>query len=148
MFQVNDARPDVVTVNQHTAHPHVEKDGSVINLGTAYRSQCMYGIIKMPPPEAGNSTMLAYPSMDSFVAYVFRSKGLGRRRQREARCNRSLALATQPLLLPQLRHDRTLLHPHRAAAPRQHPQTQVHEVPEQVLRADDEVRAEGEGLTV
>ena len=51
--QVVDARPDVVAVNSHTAHPHIEKDGSVVNLGTAYKSQCAYGIIKMPPPEKG-----------------------------------------------------------------------------------------------
>ena len=45
-------------MHRHTAHPHMEKDGSIINLGTVYSGQSAYGLIRIPPPKKGHTNLI------------------------------------------------------------------------------------------
>ena len=44
---------DLVAVNGASAHPHMDKDGTVYNLGRSFGKQCFYKILKIPPAEIG-----------------------------------------------------------------------------------------------
>ncbi|XP_077983649.1 beta,beta-carotene 15,15'-dioxygenase-like [Glandiceps talaboti] len=43
----------VVAVTGASAHPHVDPDGTVYNIGVKYGRYCSYNIIKIPPPDEG-----------------------------------------------------------------------------------------------
>lgn len=49
-----------ITVNTQTAHPHIEEDKTVLNLGSAFGKNSSYKVIKTPPDGSyAASTILA-----------------------------------------------------------------------------------------
>ena len=42
-----------VAVNLATAHPHIEPDGTVYNMGSSFKGGSKYNIIKFTPPLKG-----------------------------------------------------------------------------------------------
>lgn len=59
MFSVNqDDWRKYVSVHMATAHPMKEPDGTVYNMGTHVSAHSSYKIIKIPPPQPGDVSLL------------------------------------------------------------------------------------------
>lgn len=59
---------DFVAVNHWTAHPHVDDDGSVYNMGTSYGSKGMtYNVIKFPSGISEQQVILLRINMRDFL---------------------------------------------------------------------------------
>ena len=51
--QVEDVDSKYVSMHRHTAHPHIDRDGSIVNLGMLYAGQSSYGLFRIPAPKKG-----------------------------------------------------------------------------------------------
>ncbi|XP_071808797.1 carotenoid-cleaving dioxygenase, mitochondrial-like [Asterias amurensis] len=68
---------DSVAVHTATAHPHMDPDGTVYNMGSHFAKKTMYNIIKVPPPEPGMtedpmskaSILCSIPSTETYPSY-------------------------------------------------------------------------------
>ncbi|XP_064095619.1 carotenoid isomerooxygenase-like [Macrobrachium nipponense] len=63
---------DIVTVNTVTAHPHVEPNGTVYNMGSSFTngSGPAYNIIKFPPPQMQEGRKVSSVEQASIVATI------------------------------------------------------------------------------
>ena len=43
----------IVAINGATAHPHIDKDGTIHNLGAVHKGGFKYTIVKFTPPKPG-----------------------------------------------------------------------------------------------
>lgn len=53
----------IVNVNGVTAHPHIERDGTVYNIGNCMGkgATLAYNIVKIPPAQKGIISMVIFP---------------------------------------------------------------------------------------
>lgn len=58
-----------VSVNGATAHPHIESDGTVYNIGNCFGKNfsIAYNIVKIPPLQAGQFTNLTLPKTSIYI---------------------------------------------------------------------------------
>lgn len=61
---------DFVAVHHASAHTHVEKDGTVYNVGNSYAKGAFYNILKFPPPKEENGEHVSPFKQASILATI------------------------------------------------------------------------------